>query len=664
VSAAAKLLDGLPAKSVERACTLLVRAVAYDYLHQPDLAVGDALVAYRIAEEGGWPNAKIEAAGTLARAFSGAGLSVQAEQMIDVVITMAKADGKTSLLSTAEYERGKLLVKARRFADARIALEQSIAYANKIGDRFGVAAAFATLCWAVLREGDLDAADRLCQGGDAELAQAHREDLAIQLIGNRARLDLERHRPAQALAKLDSILKPGIHAMLPGSEPQFYWDRARALRMLRRIPEANADLVRLHEVEEAADAEQRNRQVAVMSAVIASENLEAANHQLEERVTLQQAEVKRQHEQRNILTGATLVISSLLGYLLWVSQRHGRALRNRDIILRSAGLNAPDAFLVLDGQRRVRFANRNLCGRGPVPSVGDSVISALPDRLVPALTTAIDEAFVKRTVIWFEAELADLPGVPRQFEMCVVPAVEKDRVVGGTLRSIDVTDQRELERRVVDGATHERQRLSSELHEGVGQQLAGVLLLVGSAAKIVRRELPNAAALLDEIGRHVAEGIAATRELARGLAPVKIGMGSLAVALDSLVTDAGRRLRIEARCDCKLEGVVLSDLAADHLYGICREAVTNAALHGRCSTVQIDVRVEGAVLRLSVCDDGKGMPPGGPHRHGLGVKMMAYRTRLLGGECEITGRAEGGTCVVATVPLAHVVAQPLQREVV
>ena len=288
-----------------------------------------------------------------------------------------------------------------------------------------------------------------------------------------------------------------------------------------------------------------------------------------------------------------------------------------------------------------------------------AVTSALPGPLVPALTAAIDEAFALRTVIVFAAERADRGGAPRQFELCVVPAVEHDRVVGGTLRAIDVTDRQELEREVVDGATYERQRLSEELHEGVGQQLAGVLLLLGNAAKAVRRGLPNAAAYLDEIAHHVQESIDATRELARGLAPVKIDMGSLTVALDRLVAESARRFRIEVRCDCRLEGLVLSDLAADQLYGICREAVTIAALYGRCTRVQIIVRVEAEFLALSVCDDGIGMPPSDPGVQGLGVKMMAYRTRLLGGECKISARPEGGTRVLATVPLLRVSSKPL-----
>jgi PAS domain S-box-containing protein len=661
VAATGKLLAGLPDDSVDRACTLSVRAIAYDYLRQPDLSVGDALIAYRIAQSGQWLNAKLEIAGTLARSFGGAGLYPQALQMMDTVVAIARTDKRTALLSTAEFERGTLLVKARRFAEARAALEQSKAYAAEIGDRFGIAAANANLCWSSVREGDLGSAERFCSGGDADLAASQREDLAIQLIGNRARLDLERHRTVAALQKLNQILTPRLHLLLPGSEAQFYWDRARAFRTLNRIPEANADLVRMHELEEAADSAQRNRQVAVLSALIASDEIAAANRQLQERVKSQQREAARQRELRITVSVATLVICALLGYLLWISERHRRALRRQESILRSAGQNAPDAFLLLDEQRRVQFANRNLCGQGPLPAIGEPVSASVPPSLLPTLTGAIDEAFERRTVVSFAATLPDQAGAMRQFEMCVVPAIERERVVGGTLRAIDVTEHQELERLVIDGASEERQRLSRELHEGVGQQFAGVLLLLGTASSSVRRGLPNSALLIEEIAQFVQDGIDAMRELARGLAPVKLGMGSLTVALQLLVANAARRLRIAVDCDCRLDGIVLSDLAADHLYGICREAVTNAALHGRCTRVMIVVRVAGDVLTVSISDDGQGMPPGREQiSQGLGIKLMAYRTQLLGGRCRITAPPGGGTCVTATVPLDRVIAAGTQ----
>jgi len=119
VAAIGKLLDGLAERSRERACALSIRAMAFDYLNQPDRAVADALVAYRLAEENGWTKARVESAYTLARNFRRAGLYGQAHKMIDIVIDAARSQNLTQLASTAEYEHGQLLVSERRFREAR-----------------------------------------------------------------------------------------------------------------------------------------------------------------------------------------------------------------------------------------------------------------------------------------------------------------------------------------------------------------------------------------------------------------------------------------------------------------------------------------------------------------------------------------------------------------
>lgn len=657
VAAVTGLLRDLPDDSLERACALSVRAIAYDFMRKPDLSVSDGLAAYRIAREGQWKNAQLEAAGTLSRMFSRAGLFPQAERMIDELIAIAKSDNRTALLSTGEYERGMLLARAGRYADARAALQLSKDYANDIGDRFGVAAANANLCWTVLREGDLAAAAQYCYGDDEALAAGQREDLILQMIGNRAYLDIERNRPQEALRKLNQILTPTLHQLLPGSETQFYWDRARALRALNRIQEANADLVRMHELEAAAGNAQRNQQVAVLSALIASEELSAENRKLQERLALQQREADFQRERRTTIALAMLVVVLLLGCLLWISRRHSRALRRQEVILRTAGHNAPDAFVIFDAERRVMHANRNLCGVGDAPVIGEPVSASVPSILLPTLKAAIDEAFKRRAVNIVTATLPGESGALRTFEIFVVPAIDLDHVVGGTVRAVDVTDHQELERQVIDSESQERQRLSKELHEGIGQQLAGVNFLLGRASGDARRGSPQAGEVVDQAVRYVQEAIEAMRELARGLAPVKIGMGSLTVALKSLVDHSVERFRIAVHCDCRVDGIELSDLAADHIYSICRDAVTYAAVHGRCSKVAIDVKVVDAVVTVTITDDGSSVPSDEESSQSLGIRMIGYRTRLLGGQIRITARPDGGTCLVATVPLDRVAAR-------
>jgi signal transduction histidine kinase len=128
----------------------------------------------------------------------------------------------------------------------------------------------------------------------------------------------------------------------------------------------------------------------------------------------------------------------------------------------------------------------------------------------------------------------------------------------------------------------------------------------------------------------------------------------LEVALQSLVADASSRMRIAVLSDCRLDGEPLSDLAADHLYRICREGVTSAALRGRCTRVDIAIRCDSDTLILKISDDGPAMPAASLGHDEFGVKMMAYLARLLGGALRLTSKFPEGTCVTVTVPMSQV----------
>jgi len=59
------------------------------------------------------------------------------------------------------------------------------------------------------------------------------------------------------------------------------------------------------------------------------------------------------------------------------------------------------------------------------------------------------------------------------------------------------------------------------------------------------------------------------------------------------------------------------------------------------------VAVEPTVLRLEIADDGEGLSRGSA---GIGLHTMRERAEEIGGSCEISSRANGGTLVTASLP--------------
>jgi two-component system NarL family sensor kinase len=99
-----------------------------------------------------------------------------------------------------------------------------------------------------------------------------------------------------------------------------------------------------------------------------------------------------------------------------------------------------------------------------------------------------------------------------------------------------------------------------------------------------------------------------------------------------------------------MRGDAVTDVAADHLYQIVRDAITAATRRSGCTRIGIRLAGSGDRLTITVSDDGRG-PAAGDAADDLELRMIGYRARLLGGNVRVERPAAGdGRCEV-TVPL-------------
>ena len=82
-----------------------------------------------------------------------------------------------------------------------------------------------------------------------------------------------------------------------------------------------------------------------------------------------------------------------------------------------------------------------------------------------------------------------------------------------------------------------------------------------------------------------------------------------------------------------------------HCYRIAQEAVNNAVKHGCARKITIVLSQNEDSLRLTIADDGKGMPPSSSVTHGMGFHTMRYRARAMGGELKVDSHPGEGTIV-------------------
>ncbi len=214
----------------------------------------------------------------------------------------------------------------------------------------------------------------------------------------------------------------------------------------------------------------------------------------------------------------------------------------------------------------------------------------------------------------------------------------------------DVTERRGLEREILEIAGREQLRIGSDLHDGLGQDLTGVALMLRSVVAQLRKENSSARADVEDIISLVNGAIESTRAMARGLAPVGADRGGLIAGLQSMAVRGMERYGIRAHFNTSLkEPLTLDDGAATHLYRIAQEAFTNAIRHGRVTQVSIDLATAEGILTLSVQDNGRGFDERNAS-NGMGMKLMRYRAQMLGGDVAIANNKGGGVVVRCTCP--------------
>ncbi|ADI13411.1 PAS/PAC sensor signal transduction histidine kinase [Truepera radiovictrix DSM 17093] len=196
----------------------------------------------------------------------------------------------------------------------------------------------------------------------------------------------------------------------------------------------------------------------------------------------------------------------------------------------------------------------------------------------------------------------------------------------------DVTERRQLERLVAEAATREQQRVARDLHDTLGQHLAGTAFLARNLATRLRGAGAPYADEAARVAELVQEAVAQTRSLARGLFPVALQEGGLRDALEAL----GRSAHEVFGAPCTVhvaEDVAVSSEEAEQLYRIVQEALSNALRHGGAQRVDITLQTRRGARVLTVSDDGVGFPPevlGAQHGAGMGLRIMRYRAQLIG----------------------------------
>jgi len=222
---------------------------------------------------------------------------------------------------------------------------------------------------------------------------------------------------------------------------------------------------------------------------------------------------------------------------------------------------------------------------------------------------------------------------------------DQGRVTGFVAVFTDISERKYLERQILEISMREQQRIGRDLHDDLGQILAGTGFLCESLVKkLTVRNIPEAedargiTALINEAKEH-------TRLLSRGLSPVEVDSGGIIAALDRLT----RTMENVYSVSCKMKydsSITINDsMVETQFHYIVQESITNAIRHGNAGRITVSLTNRRGIVRLEIEDDGTGFPDDVDSLKGMGLRTMQYRANAIGAAIKIGTNKHGGTTV-------------------
>jgi signal transduction histidine kinase len=212
---------------------------------------------------------------------------------------------------------------------------------------------------------------------------------------------------------------------------------------------------------------------------------------------------------------------------------------------------------------------------------------------------------------------------------------------------------------LVSAREEERRRLRRDLHDGVGPQLAALMLELETASDLVS-DNPEASVLIAKLSERAGEIVSDVRRSVHALRPPALDeLGLVGALREGAMRYGPSGLRVSVEDSEELKHLPAAVEVA--CYRVVEEALVNVVRHARASNCSIRIRLdeEAGALSVEVEDDGRGIRA--HDKAGIGMISMRERTEELGGRCTVEPLPGGGTLVRALLPYRTTGNAPVER---
>jgi signal transduction histidine kinase len=211
---------------------------------------------------------------------------------------------------------------------------------------------------------------------------------------------------------------------------------------------------------------------------------------------------------------------------------------------------------------------------------------------------------------------------------------------------------RALSARIIGLQDAERRKLGRELHDSIGQALAGLQM---NLEQLAAQHGEGNALLVEscEMVRHTAKEV---RTISQLLHPPLLDVVGFVPAAQNYVQQFARRSGIEAKTNFPDDLKLPSKEAELMLFRVLQESLTNVHRHAQATAVDVWLARRDHEVVLTIQDNGRGLPAGVMENFdagmasGVGLAGMRERLAEFGGELHVES-SHSGTIIRASIPV-------------
>lgn len=362
-----------------------------------------------------------------------------------------------------------------------------------------------------------------------------------------------------------------------------------------------------------------------------------------------------------------LLFFYLMDYQL-SARRHAEAALDDQLRLNEAIIKKTDAgILMFDEQGKCVIANSSVArmlGR-PLDALQKCELGRDEAIFTPVLLNEINSTLQgcgqhqftlklgqEDQPVWSQVSIGRIERENASYLLLVFADISAYKLVQDTAAKA-IKRARLAEHNMVNIGEEVQRRIGRELHDDLGQHLAGMAFL----SEVLFRNLQDAGYEhrqdASRITALVNEAVNKTRYLAQGLYPEELKEKGLCEMMAKLASFVEVTRQIDCEFTCEKQSNIGDPDIAIHLFRIAQEAVNNAARHGAAKHIYLHLTLVNNVRILVIDDDGCGFgnATGSRKGGGLGMRTMQYRADLIGANLKVCPSPSGGTRIVVTLPI-------------